>query len=182
MLLAALAAPACAAPQRRELGSPTDVGRPEAARFAPSDAFGRQIVVTTATTRMFAELVACDEGFVYLHLNSAGPDAWTMVPWLMIQRAEIPAPGSARVTNIVTLVVGSVSTLSHGIWGVVSVPVWAAAGVPSIVWAISHDHITGRCQDLDAYTRYPQGMPPVIFGRYWGRHAADPLPVAPLPP
>ena len=181
--LTGLASLACGAPQRRELGSPDSIARPEAAHFSPADAFGHQIIVTTSTTRMFAELVACDEDFVYLHLNSGGKLAWSMVPWRLVERAEIPTPGTARVTAITTMVVGSVSTLTQGRFLIFSVPVWAAAGVPSIVWSINDERILGKCQQIHAYSRYPEGMPPVIHERYWGSPslAALPLPVPPVP-
>lgn len=178
--LPALASLACAAPQRRVIGAPDTIGRPSIAHFSPSDAFGHQIIVTTSTTRMFAELVACDEGFVYLHTNDAGPHAWTMVPWQLVERAEVPTPGSARVTNIVMLTVGSVAAATHGIWASITVPLWATAGVPSIFWAIADERVAGRCQELDPYTRYPQGMPLAIHEQYWGKPSMAPLPVAPL--
>ena len=181
----ALTALGCAGAQRRTLGSPDLIARPAAAQSSPAEAFGHQIIVLTHDDRLYAELVACDDQFVYLHVNDASALAWTALPWGSVERAEIYTGGSGRIIDITFLVVGSVSTLTHGLWGVISVPVWAAAGIPSLFWSLGNAHVTGRCPQLSAYSRYPEGLPPVIRERYWGPGAdgpqVAPLPVPPLP-
>jgi hypothetical protein len=182
---ALLTAPGCAGTQHRTLGSPDLIARPVAAQSSPEEAFGHQIIVLTHDDRIYAELVGCDEQFVYLHVNDASALAWTALPWGAVEKADVHNGGSGRITAITFLVVGSVSTISHGLLGVFSAPVWAAVGVPSLFWSLGNAHVKGRCPELNAYSRYPEGLPPVIRERYWGPGAdgphVEPLPVAPLP-
>jgi hypothetical protein len=165
LLVVALAGLGCA--QRRALGSEA-VARPPGSRGSPDEAFGRQAIVTTKDAVFHGELVTCDSAFIYLYLNVAD-QPYAMVPWKLVVKAQALSPGGGSKAGTITwTVLGSLSTATHGYWSPVSGAVWGAVGAGSIFWAADHDNLSGRCEDLRPYTRYPQGLPKVLRGRYWG--------------
>jgi hypothetical protein len=165
--LAALAASGCS-PKLRTFGAESPVLRPPEAQSSPEEAFGRQARVYTKTEVFYGELVACDDAYLYLFVNDQ-LHPWTMVPWPAITHAEARGPsGGGGPALIAWTVVGSLSTISHGWWAVLTAGAWIGVGVPSVFWAQSQESVNGRCNDLQPYTRYPQGLPPAIRARYWG--------------
>lgn len=180
---ALLLSPGCAHP-RRTFGVPAPVSRPPIAASSPDEVFGFQADVSTAEDRFFGELVACDELFVFLYVNDGTGNPWQAVPWSAVSHAEVATPGHGRIALITWTVVGSLASASHGLWAAMSYPVWTAVGIPSLVVAVNAERVSGRCADLVAYTRYPQGIPPSVRAHYFpASPLADlPLPVAPLPP
>jgi hypothetical protein len=59
--------------------------------------------------------------------------------------------------------IGTVSTVSHGAWAVISAPVWLAVGIPSTVAIANKGKLdVGResLGPLVQFARFPQGLPP----------------------
>jgi hypothetical protein len=167
LALAALLALGCSHP-RRVLGAEDVITRPAIAVSSPDEAFGYQGRVVTDTDTFFGELVACDDAYLYLHLNNVAAP-WVMVPWSSISLAEARVASKAMRNSIVVWnVVGGISTISHGFLAIISAPVWAASGIPSAFWAASNEHLSGKCADLQAYMRFPQGLPDAIRAHYFG--------------
>lgn len=163
---AGLLALGCAPPPQR-FGSKGVITRPAQAFNSPEEAFGRQISVFAGQREFYGELVACDDAFVYLHLNdTASP--WVMVPWPSVGKAEVRTASNGLPSAITWTVIGALAGISHGYWFIISGPVWAAVGIPSAFWAAANDRMQGKCQELRPYARYPQGMPELIRPRYWG--------------
>jgi hypothetical protein len=178
LLCALLLSTGCAA-RTRTLGSPDVITRPPVAATSPEEAFGRQIRVDTGTATFFGELLGCDPGFLYLHLNVVTENPYAMVPWPVVSRAEVRV--SSNTAYYVTwTVLGTLSAATHGIWAIVSAPVWLSAGIPSAVWGASKDYVSGKCAELAPLARYPQGLPPPMRERFWG--PAAPVMVPMLPP
>jgi hypothetical protein len=179
---ALLFSPGCAHP-KRTFGVPEPISRPPIAARSPDEVFGFQADVSTPEDRFFGELVACDESFLFLYLNETSGNPWQAVPWSAVSHAEVETPGRGRAALITWTVVGSLSSASHGLWASMSYPVWTAVGIPSLLGAVRAERVSGRCADLVAYTRYPQGIPPSMRAHYFpASPLADlPLPVAPLP-
>lgn len=183
----ALLSAGCAGTPRRVLGSPDVITRPPVAAASLEEAFGRQVRVDTSTVQLHGELVACDEAFLYLHLNVVTDNPDAMVPWPEVSKAEVRLSTSNTTTFVTWSVLGTLSAATHGIWGaIVSGPVWLASGIPSAIWGSSKDYVTGKCAELGPYARYPQGLPELIRQRFWG--SAPPVmtpmpgPGGPIPP
>jgi hypothetical protein len=80
------------------------------------------------------------------------------VTWLVEVELELYPPQSSSLYTATT--VGSVSTVSHGYWLVISLPVWLAVGLPLASSESSASHLHTRAADmpkLAAYARFPHG-------------------------
>jgi hypothetical protein len=169
------------------VGVASPISRPPEALGAPDEAFGHQAIVRTKSQRFHGELVACNDVSLFLYVNGA-PSPYAIVPWSDVERGEILRPGGAKAGLITWVAIGSASTISHGWWAPLTGLAWAGVGAGSIVWGIKEESLAGKCDDLRAYARYPQGLPPAIRERFEAtlmgpRPLKDgPFPGVPLPP
>lgn len=96
--------------------------------------------------------------------------------WLMVDKQVVPnALSSVKEANLVVfpstsagwlglwMGVGAVSTISHGFFLVLTVPMWLGSGIPSIVTSALRNDLRvplHRLDELSQFARYPAGMPP----------------------
>jgi hypothetical protein len=184
LILLGLAGAACGASQRT-IGSDAVV-RPPVAASSPDEAFGAQIKLSTEEFRVLGELIACDAGYAYVHVNSAD-DMWMAVPWIEIREAKVLLPGAGRAVAIAAVAVSLAGAASHGWFAIYTAPGIAVVGAPTIVGAYLVEPVSGRCDDIRPYARFPAGVPPTLWVA-WVTRATTPFPVpwtappAPAPP
>jgi hypothetical protein len=71
--------------------------------------------------------------------------------------------------------VGSVTTISHGFFLILTLPMWAGTGTIASVGASESNNLIVPLEDVDAlfqFARFPQGMPP-SFVQPKPRYAAE---------
>jgi hypothetical protein len=82
-------------------------------------------------------------------------------------------------------VLGTLSTITHGFFLVLSAPVWIATGVTTSISESRRARLTypdpARWEDLRPYARFPQGLPPGITGNELLHGRMFPAPAAPPP-
>jgi hypothetical protein len=171
VVLTALLASACAAPQ--QVTGSNDVTRPNVARHSAEEAFGHQISLTTYADGLYqGELVACDDTFVYLHLNGiriqSGVNPFSMMPWREVTKVAVHTRSSGKDVIIVWTVLGGLSTIPQGVFLPIGALGWSVVSPLSIVWAASHGAVHGQCGAISPYARYPAGLPPVMLPVYLG--------------
>jgi hypothetical protein len=168
----------CGCAEQQVIGS-GEVTRPPEARHSRDEAFGYQAIVRTENDLYRGELVACDSSFIYLYLNVAdskpGFSPYAMVRWEEIKAASVRTPSAGGVLILWT-VLGGLSTLSQGAYLLFGGIAWSAVAPASIVWANSHGRVSGTCNVLTPYTRYPQGLPESMLPSY-GKRLPVPTPV-----
>jgi hypothetical protein len=82
--------------------------------------------------------------------------------------------------------IGSASTISHGMWLIFSLPIWAITGTATSLSAALNNDIDVPLEKLDLlaqFARFPAGMPrPRDPARPAAAPATQPAPTAPPPP
>ncbi|NIO48509.1 MAG: hypothetical protein GTN73_03580 [Candidatus Aminicenantes bacterium] len=128
---------------------------------AQIQAFGAWLTVeyiSEAETKMSqGELIAVQDNNVYL-LTGYGVD---VVSTDMVQKATIALYKEKRKVGTWALF-GTLSTLSHGLWLIISAPVWIITGVSNAVGesksgTLRYPNI--KWQEIQKYARFPQGIP-----------------------
>ncbi len=187
MRLAALAITAglagCAPMQR--IGS-TSAVRSAASAHSPDEAFGAQVrVIDDSNTRYHGEAIACDERRVYLRLNVADDarEPYVAVDWRDVAAVDVALPGYGWAYGIWTAL-GTVSTISHGYFGLLTHAAWLGVGIPTSVAGGNPSLSAADCRALQAYLRFPQGLPESFRASHFAPTHAPPSapPAAPRPP
>ena len=120
---------------------------------------GFNVIVDHGDDSKRGELLAVDGCFVYV-LTDAGSVG---IPSKDVETVKVQLyPTTAAAGVVVLTALGTLSTISHGYYLVISLPVWLGAGIPN---AFS----LGRADDfkidhasplLFQFARFPQGLPP----------------------
>jgi hypothetical protein len=165
--LAALAA--CGGLPTRGASGPVGV-----APGTPSDVLGAQVRVESGGILYRAELIACDGRRVYLHVNEPGDEAWVALSWRHVDRLEVRRSGSVAGAVLGTGL-GVLSTASHGVFLVISAPLWILVGTGTTIGAVGdrnlelepdEDDGLGSCILVAPYARFPAGLPESMADRY----------------
>ncbi len=137
------------------------VVRSAASVASPNEAFGAQVrVIDASNMRYHGEAIACDERRVYVRLNvtDSDRDPYVAVDWDEVATVDVALPGMGWAYGLWTAL-GTLSTISHGWFAAATHAAWLGVGIPSSV-AGSNPHISAAdCRALQAYLRFPQGMP-----------------------
>jgi len=176
-LLLAAALAACT-PSFHGYGSTTPA-RPPSLRGTPEEAFGEQVSVVDQGGAWYnGEAIACDARRLYLLLNVPPAGTHHTLWWRDVRHVRV-GRAEGTPTFILWTVVGSVSTLSHGVALIFSLPVWLIAGIASAATAADPRPRVETCEALRPSTRFPQGIPRAFFEEHYLR--AAPLRAAPPP-
>jgi len=144
------------------------VGEAGAATLIPRTdeaAFGQVVRLRGPRAVVIGELLACERDRVYLRVRAGD------VRWVELLAAEWPVldvVGSDQYSATALWSSGGfLSTASHGVWLVVSAPVWAVAGGVSIGSAGPPAYATRGCPaTVRAFARWPQGLPSAMAPRF----------------
>ena len=129
---------------------------------AQYSAFGGWIVLEYAATNASllpgGELIAVGRDSVFV-LPPAG--TVTAIPKAAIQRATVAAFDAQWGRLAVWTLVGSLSTLSHGVGLLISLPVWVIGGSLATASASRAPLLDAEAwRDVQKFARFPQGLPP----------------------
>jgi len=107
------------------------------------------------------ELLAIQHDSVYI-LTGRGPE---VVATAEVRRAQLTGYDSQLGKLASWTLIGTLSTASHGIWLVVSAPLWVVTGsINGAKQSRAPERVypRARWEDLRSYARFPQGLPPGI--------------------
>lgn len=126
-------------------------------------AYGGWIEVTRGDARhperSAGELLAIQHDSVYL-LSGRGPEVYAQSD---VTSAKLTAYDSESGLLATWTLIGTLSTISHGWLLVLSAPVWIIAGSVTTAHQSHQPEFlfpTAAWEDLRAYARFPQGLPP----------------------
>jgi hypothetical protein len=89
-------------------------------------------------------------------------DGLVTIPTSSIQAATAGVFKTDQDAYVAWTVLGALSTLSHGVFLVFSLPVWLLAGFPMASYELRRGEVDGWATGVDSfrpYARFPQGMP-----------------------
>lgn len=132
---------------------------------SPEDVFGRVVRVRVNNSVVQGELLACDELGVYLRVSTPTTERWEVIDWNEMRATEMRESGAGPYLLLWTGL-GTLSSLSHRLWAVISGPLWALAGSITTGLAWSESETLIRCRDAAQFARFPQGLPPIWRARF----------------
>jgi len=127
------------------------------------------------TYKVRGELIAVQDNTLFLLTGKELQE----IPLQRIRKARMRIPGSNPGSVFLWTLLGSASTITHGLWLAVSLPAWLIVGTLSTAIAIRESQISGPRWDLyRKYARFPQGLPegfdPHGLGGFQGSPPPDP--------
>lgn len=141
--------------------------RPVGVSRSPDQVFGETVRVTMRPLRLFGELIACDRDWLYLRVHERGDAAWRRIHWSENPAVDVALPSNGPALLAWSLV-GTVSTISHGFFAIISATVWAAAGTAAS-WATWSPRLgLESCERARPFARFPQGLPESFSDRFNG--------------
>jgi hypothetical protein len=146
----------------------TEPVRPRFAASSPDAVFGRTVRVTMSSVRIYGELIACDRAGIYLRVHERGDAAWRRIDWRENPSVDVALP-SFGPAFLGWSIAGTVSTLSHGFYSIITAPIWALVGSITSATAWSPHLGLASCEVARPYARFPQGLPSSFAGRFEGR-------------
>ncbi|HEX7604399.1 MAG TPA: hypothetical protein VF316_22425 [Polyangiaceae bacterium] len=187
LLLLAWLAAAC--------GHTASLDRAKTAGGAASDVAVSDVPVRGAVTRIYlrsgetldGELLAVGAHAMAIAVRRGDNDEDLFVSEAEIEKVRVTAYSNAALTGALVTwgAVGTLSTLSHGVFLIFSAPIWTVAGMAtSIAAAEDSDQsavvLGGEQAQLWQFARFPQGLPPTYPIK--GNTPPPPAPVpAPVP-
>jgi hypothetical protein len=108
------------------------------------------------------ELFAVDSQYVWVKLENGKLYA---VPPEKVRHVELKLYPSESGAVGGWTALGAVSTLSHGGFLIISLPVWLISGIASSTQAAAESKVEAEQKDVVAlyqYARFPQGLPPAL--------------------
>ena len=113
-------------------------------------------------SRLEGELIAVGEDSVYV-LAAGGV---TAVSVASVRRATLTAYDSKAGELGAWTLVGTLSTLSHGVGLIISAPLWLATGITATSEQSHKGRVSGTerrsWEDMRPFARFPQGLPPAL--------------------
>ncbi len=145
-------------------------GSSEAVRSAavarsPDEVFGHTVRVTIPPMRLFGELIGCDDDWLYVRVHEESRSAWQRIHWSENPAVDVELP-SYGPGLLAWTIIGTVSTLSHGFYSLISAPVWAIVGSISTTTGWNPRLGLESCRSARPYARFPQGMPASFTERF----------------
>ncbi len=143
-------------------GTPGPKGYLEPADVAQREAFGAWIGVRFVSTEMGGELIAVHSDTMFVLNDSVGLEA---VPLTSITYARLGWYNAQWGGLAAWTLLGSLSTISHGVGLLVSFPVWVIGGSLATSSVSRGPIVVVRQGDAEGWTliaryaRFPQGMP-----------------------
>lgn len=142
-------------------------GTPTTANIADVPVHGAQVYVEQSDgSETEGELLAADAKGVTV-LEPA--DDISHVDARNIQSVEVILYHSGSSVTAAWTVFGTLSSLSHGMWAIFSMPVWILTGTIASANARSDSKLAVDRFELDAlhqFARFPQGLPPGFIARF----------------
>jgi hypothetical protein len=118
--------------------------------------------------RLEGELLAVEPSWIYLSNGGEGPEQVVPVRLAEVSNVEIrDIYWTPSAMLAIWSVVGTISTLSHGVILIFSAPVWVGTGIATSLAAASGNDLTVSREDfprLVQYARFPAGLP-----EHWSR-------------
>lgn len=146
----------------------TEPVRPYFSATSPDAVFGRTVRVTRSQVRLYGELLACDDAWIYLRVHEHGDAAWRRIHWRENPTVDVALP-SYGPAFLGWSIAGTVSTLSHGFFAIITAPIWALVGSITSATAWSPRLGLASCEVARPYARFPQGLPASFADRFEGR-------------
>lgn len=154
---------------------------------ARASVYGEVVRVRSDTTVIVGELLACDGDALYLRVHT------DRTRWVQLDRREwltLEVDGSQNYLAAGLWTGGGVlSTLSHGVFLILSAPVWGVAGGIATAAAGPRSEALWACSmEVRSHARWPQGLPAEVRGRFVRSDAslrvreAGPVPAWSAPP
>jgi hypothetical protein len=145
---------ACVTPPLDRSGS---MGSESEARLQDVPVCGYPVRLEGPGLDLSGELLAIDERGIWV----AAPGKLWVVEAGAVQEVTIEVLPDTTTLAVVTTILGSLSTASHGAWLVASLPLWLATGIfASLNSASIHQvHTEGAPPAIYQFARFPQGMP-----------------------
>jgi hypothetical protein len=108
--------------------------------------------------RLAGELIACSDGQVFIF----NPPALVGVPEEQIVEGLVVTQRTAEWSLVAWGIVGTLSTISHGILAIISGPIWIGTTIASAAYESRqglYRYPAESWQDLRRWARFPQGLP-----------------------
>lgn len=155
LLLAPCLAASCAAPLTVDRSA--SLGSPAEARLEEVPICGYPATATGPGVEVRGELVAADATGLWL---AAGGDLVHLAPG-QADRVMVEVLPDTRTGTTLATILGSASTLSHGVFLVFTLPAWLSAGAAAVVTSGRLHAVDARAGDirLSEFARFPQGKP-----------------------
>ncbi len=120
------------------------------------------VVVFGDGCRVEGELLAQDWQSLWLVGEEGAP---SRVPTAQVVRVFVELYQSGSLASGIVTGLGTASTVTHGMFLVLTGPAWLAAGISSTVYESERNDLDAQGSELDAlwrFARYPQGPPPAL--------------------
>jgi hypothetical protein len=157
------AAVLCACSTTRALDRSASYGEPTRVRVEDVPVKGFSVhVVTRKGDDVEGELLASDEGTVcVLESVVAAPDRTVCVAWSNIEEVRVALLPGERGIFAGWTAFGTLSTISHGGFLILSAPIWLLTGISASFGSDPAITATARGPTkLNEFARFPQGLPP----------------------
>jgi hypothetical protein len=91
-----------------------------------------------------------------------------MLPRARVSNAMVLVHRTHEGYYVLWTVLGTLSTVTHGVFLIISVPIWVSTGIATAISEQRRARLEypdpARWEDLRPYARFPQGLPPGITG------------------
>ena len=138
---------------------------------SPPEAFGGQVSVIVDMIDVRGELLGCDASAIYVRINlPEESEAYRRYDLTRVSRLTVFRAGSAGGLAAWT-VAGTLSTATHGVFLVLSAPLWMIIGSATTAATANqraleiHDRMS-FCRAARPYARFPGGLPEVFRQRF----------------
>jgi hypothetical protein len=119
---------------------------------------GHVVSVRTRRGEITGELLAVGPSELILLAKNDGQ----IVPFSEVRDVDITLYPSRATAMAVWTGVGAASTVTHGVWALISMPVWLISGIRVSAADRENVRVEGvRLDQLYQYARFPQGLPDV---------------------
>lgn len=144
---------------------------------------GYVVVNTRPSGRVAGELIAIDSKYIYVLRRPIRPTALTVTELAQVSTATLyryEPEGGFGTWGLV----GALSSISHGVLLVLSVPVWIVSAGVSSDFERSHvimNYPESGWREFQNWARFPQGLPPNVTEQSLIRLQTSAAPAQPAP-
>jgi hypothetical protein len=131
---------------------------------------GHEVDVVYGDSDTLGELLGIDPEHLYVLEN----ERTVAIPRSSVERVSIKLYTSGATAAGIWTGLGTISTLSHGLYLIITAPIWLATGVPTTASLAATNHLRvepAQLDRLDQFARFPQGLP-----SGWPNNRAVPAP------